>query len=250
MTPLWTAAGAVAATAGRSTRDWSATGVSIDTRSLMPGDLFVALKDIRDGHDFVAGALAKGASAALVSRIPPGLAADAPLLIVPDVLKALEALAIAARARTKAKLVAVTGSVGKTSTKEMLRAMLSGQGLTHAAEASYNNHWGVPLTLARMPSDADFAVIEIGMSGPGEIAPLARLARPNVALITTVAPAHLAAFGSLDGIAREKGAIFEGLGEGGTAVICTDLGTSPILEDLARRAGAVITGFGESPAAQ
>ena len=122
------------------------------------------------------------------------MAADAPLLIVPDVLKALEDLGRAARARTRAKVVGVTGSVGKTSTKEMLRAILSGQGRTHAAEASYNNHWGVPLTLARMPADTDFAVIEIGMNHPGEIAPLARLARLDVAMITTVAPAHLEAF--------------------------------------------------------
>ena len=174
---LWTASDAAAATQGRTTRDWAATGVSIDTRTLQPGDLFVALTDSRDGHDFVAQALAKGAAAALVSRIPPDTPKDAPLLIVPDVLTALEYLGRAARARTTARVVAVTGSVGKTSTKDMLRAILSGQGRTHAAEASYNNHWGVPLTLARMPLDSAFAVIEIGMNHPGEIAPLARLAR-------------------------------------------------------------------------
>ena len=173
---LWTAADATAATQGRTTRDWAATGVSIDTRTLQPGDLFVALKDIRDGHDFVALALARGAAAALVSHIPVGLAADAPLLIVGDVLQALERLGTYARARTRARIVGVTGSVGKTSTKEMLRVVLGGQGRVHAAEASYNNHWGVPLTLARMPVDTDFAVIEIGMNHPGEIAPLA--ARP------------------------------------------------------------------------
>ena len=185
MTPLWTAADATAATQGRSTTNWQAGGVSIDTRTLQPGDLFVALKDIRDGHDFVAQALAKGAAAAMVSHIPEGVAADAPLLIVDDVLAALERLGRAGRARTRARVVGVTGSVGKTSTKEMLRVMLSGQGRVHAAEASYNNHWGVPLTLARMPVDTDFAVIEIGMNHPGEIAPLARMADLDVALITT-----------------------------------------------------------------
>ncbi|WP_212523592.1 UDP-N-acetylmuramoyl-tripeptide--D-alanyl-D-alanine ligase [Actibacterium sp. MT2.3-13A] len=244
MTALWTSADAAAATGGRATRDWQASGVSIDTRTLRPGDLFVALKDVRDGHDFVAQALEKGAAAALVSRIPDGVAEDAPLLVVADVLKALEALGVAARARTQARVVAVTGSVGKTSTKEMLRAVLSGQGKTHAAEASYNNHWGVPLTLARMPRDTEFAVIEIGMNHPGEIAPLARLARPHVAMITTVAPAHLAAFEDLAGIAREKASILEGLVPGGAAVLQGDLDVSSILIGKAREAGARITLFG------
>jgi UDP-N-acetylmuramoyl-tripeptide--D-alanyl-D-alanine ligase len=220
--------------------------VSIDTRTLRPGDLFVALKDVRDGHDFVAQALAKGAAAALVSRIPGGLAADAPLLIVPDVLKALEDLGRAARARTSARVVGVTGSVGKTSTKEMLRAILSGQGKTHAAEASYNNHWGVPLTLARMPADARFAVIEIGMNHPGEIAPLARLARLDVAMVTTVAPAHLEAFDSIEGIAREKASIFDGVQPGGTAIYNTDIATAAILKDHAAGLGLRAVTFGQS----
>ncbi len=246
---LWTAADAAAATAGTTTADWAATGVSIDTRSLRPGDLFVALKDVRDGHDFVARALEMGAAAALVSRRPEGVAADAPLLMVGDVLTALERLGAAGRARSRARIVAVTGSVGKTSTKEMLRVLLSGQGRVHAAEASYNNHWGVPLTLARMPAEADFAVIEIGMSHPGEIAPLARLARPDVAMITTVAPAHLAAFAGIEGIAREKAAIFAGLLPGGSAVINADLEVSGLLLDLARAAGARPVTFGTAPGA-
>ena len=241
---LWTASDAATATKGRTIGDWAATGVSIDTRSLQPGDLFVALADQRDGHEFVAQALAKGAAAALVSRIPEGVAPDAPLLIVPDVLRGLEALGAYARARTRARVVGVTGSVGKTSTKEMLRAILSGQGRTHAAEASYNNHWGVPLTLARMPADCDFAVIEIGMSNPGEIAPLARLARPDVAMITIVAAAHMAAFGSLEGIAEEKATIFQGVAPGGTAVINADLPVTPILEAAALAAGLTCIGFG------
>ena len=232
---LWTSTDAATATHGRTTCDWSATGVSIDTRTLQPGDLFVALKDTRDGHDFVALALAKGAAAALVSHIPDGLPATAPLLIVPDVLLALAALGSFARARTSARVVGVTGSVGKTSTKEMLRAILSGQGRTHAAEASYNNHWGVPLTLARMAPETEFAVIEIGMNHPGEIAPLSRLARPHVALITTIAPAHLEAFANLDGIATEKAAIFQGLEPGGTAIVPLDTPTAPILLSHAAR---------------
>jgi UDP-N-acetylmuramoyl-tripeptide--D-alanyl-D-alanine ligase len=243
---LWTSDDAARATGGRVTKPWEANGVSIDTRTLQPGDLFVALKDVRDGHDFVAQALEKGAAAALVSRVPEGVSPEAPLLIVPDVLKALEGLGALARTRTKARVVGVTGSVGKTSTKEMLRAILSGQGKTHAAEASYNNHWGVPLTLARMPADADFAVIEIGMNHPGEIAPLARLAQLDVAMITTVAPAHLEAFESIEGIAHEKASIFDGLKPGGVAVYNADIATARILKDKAKAVGAVPVAFGDS----
>lgn len=246
---LWTSADAATATGGRVTKAWEANGVSIDTRTLAKGDLFVALKDMRDGHDFVATAMEKGAAAALVSHVPEGVAPDAPLLVVPDVLKALADLGAFARARTRAKVVGVTGSVGKTSTKEMLRAILSGQGRTHAAEASYNNHWGVPLTLARMPVDADYAVIEIGMNHSGEIAPLARLAQLDVAMITIVAPAHLEAFDSIDGIAHEKAAIFDGLKPGGTAVFNADLPTTPILRAKAQAMGARAIGFGESQGA-
>ena len=240
---LWTSDEAAGATGGQALAPFEVSGVSIDTRSLTPGDLFVALSAARDGHDFVAQALANGAGGALVSHIPDGVADDAPLLLVEDVQIALEALGRAARARSDAKVVAVTGSVGKTSTKEMLRAMLGAQGQVHAAEKSYNNHWGVPLTLARLPQEADFAVIEIGMNHPGEIAPLARLARPDVALITTVAPAHLAAFDDLTGIAREKASIFEGLEPGGVAVYRGDIEVSAL---LAREAGAYCpVSFGE-----
>ncbi len=247
MAALWTSADAVAATGGMATRDFHALGVSIDTRTLQPADLFVALKDVRDGHDFVRAALDKGAAAALVSRIPEGCSKDDPLLIVPDVLGGLEALGRAARARSSARVVAVTGSVGKTSTKEMLRAVLAAQGPVHAAEASYNNHWGVPLTLARLPVDAAFAVIEIGMNHPGEVAPLARMARPDVAMITTVGTAHLEAFGAVEGIAREKAAICQGLEPGGTAILPGDLAVSPVLLDAARAAAARIVTFGATP---
>ncbi|MFT3687733.1 UDP-N-acetylmuramoyl-tripeptide--D-alanyl-D-alanine ligase [Paenirhodobacter sp.] len=240
---LWTSDAAATATSGRVTRPFAVNGISIDTRTIRPGDLFVALKDVRDGHDFVADALRKGAGAALVSRVPEGCA-DAPLLVVPDVLKALEDLGRAGRARVRGKVIAVTGSVGKTSTKEMLRAMLAHQGHIHAAEASFNNHWGVPITLARMPEDTDFAVIEIGMNHPGEIAPLTRLARPHAAMITTVAAAHLEAFGAIEGIAAEKAAIFEGLEPGGVAVLPSDLPVSPILLGHARGRAERIVTFG------
>ncbi|MCK0138351.1 UDP-N-acetylmuramoyl-tripeptide--D-alanyl-D-alanine ligase [Aliiroseovarius sp. F47248L] len=243
---LWSAQDAATATGGQVQGNWSVDGVSIDTRTIQPGDLFVALKDVRDGHDFVAQALEKGAGAAMVSRIPNGIAPDAPLLIVDDVLAALEALGRAGRARSHARVVAVTGSVGKTSTKEMLRTVLSAQGRTHAAEASYNNHWGVPLTLARLPEDTDFAVIEIGMNHPGEIGPLAHMARPHVAMITTVAAAHLEAFDDLAGIAREKAAIFEGFEPDGIAVINGDLDTSPVLALAAE--GFDLQCFGEGAA--
>ncbi|WP_322865402.1 UDP-N-acetylmuramoyl-tripeptide--D-alanyl-D-alanine ligase [Aquicoccus sp. G2-2] len=246
---LWTSEEAVAATGGRATQPFAADGVSIDTRTLAAGDLFVALKDIRDGHDFVAQALAGGAAAALVSRVPEGVAADAPLLIVDDVLAALEALGRAARARSAARVVAVTGSVGKTSTKEMLRTVLSHQGRCHAAEASYNNHWGVPLTLARLPAQSDFAVIEIGMNHPGEIAPLAKLTRPDVVMITTVAAAHMEAFENIEGIAREKAAIMDGLTPGGVAVLNADVATSGILQAKAREVGAKTLLFGEAAGA-
>ena len=243
---LWTAQDAAAAAGGKATTDWQADGVSIDTRTIQKGDLFVALKDIRDGHDFVAQALEKGAAAALVTHRPDGVPDDAPLLIVDDVLKALEALGSAARRRTDARVIGITGSVGKTSTKEMLREVLKPQGKTHAAEASYNNHWGVPLTLARMPQDADFAIIEIGMSNPGEIAPLSKLARPDVVLITTVAAAHLEAFENLQGIAHEKASIMEGMPAGGPAIYNADIDTADILYCTALENQSAPIGFGQT----
>ncbi len=245
---LWTAAEAASATGGRATSDWTVDGVSIDTRTLQPGDLFVALKAARDGHDFVAQALEKGAGAALVSYVPEGVSEDAPLLIVDDVQSGLEALGQAARARTEARVVGVTGSVGKTSTKEMLATILETQGKTHASVASYNNHWGVPLTLARMPQDTEFAVIEIGMNHPGEIAPLARQARPHVGLVTTVAAVHLEAFESVAGIAHEKAAIFEGLEPGGAAIVNADIEHAGILRQTAQGLGVGIVEFGRQAA--
>ncbi len=247
MSALWASEAARQATGGEARGPvWTAHGVSIDTRTLEPGDLFVALKDQRDGHDFVADALAKGAAAALVSRVPEGVAGDAPLLLVDNVLVALEKLGSAARARTKAVVIAVTSSAGKTSTKELLRHVLSHQGRTHAAEASYNNHWGVPLTLARMPADTEYAVVEIGMNHPGEIAPLSKLARPHIAIVTTVAAAHLEAFGSVSDIAVEKASIFEGLEPGGIALFNADVPTAPVLNAEAKLHASRRVGFGEA----
>jgi UDP-N-acetylmuramoyl-tripeptide--D-alanyl-D-alanine ligase len=233
MTPLFTPAELAAAT-GAAAPGFAATGVSIDTRTLAEGDLFVALVgENGDGHAFLADALAHGAAGALVHRVPEGVD-PAHLLVVPDTLAGLRALGAFARARSVARFVAVTGSVGKTTTKEMLRALLATAGPTHAAHASYNNHWGVPLTLARTPRDAAFAIVEIGMNHAGEIAPLAALARPHVALITSVAPAHIGHLGSMEAIADEKGAILTGLVPGGTAVLPAE---SPWLRRLRAFAG-------------
>ena len=241
---LWTASEAAAATGGTAQGDWSVTGISIDTRTIQPGDLFVALTAARDGHDFVAQALDKGAGAALVSHIPDDVRPDAPLLIVDDVQTALEALGRAARARTDARVVAITGSVGKTSTKEMIAGMLADQGKTHASVASYNNHWGVPLTLARMPRDTEYAVIEIGMNHPGEIAPLAKMTQPHVAMITTVGTAHLENFPNEEGIAHEKAAILDGLEPNGVAVLNADIAFASLLQDKARDVQARAIQFG------
>jgi UDP-N-acetylmuramoyl-tripeptide--D-alanyl-D-alanine ligase len=226
---LWTSEALRAATGGSLAAEVAVTGVSIDSRSVGPGELFVALRDVRDGHDFVADALARGASAAMVDRDPPGVPAGAPLLRVADTLAGLTSLGAAGRARCAARVVAVTGSVGKTGTKEMLRLLLAGAGGTHAAVASYNNHWGVPLTLARMPPGSAFAVIEIGMNNPGEIAPLTRLAKPHVSMVTNVGAAHIGHLGSLEAIAQEKGSIALGLEPGGISVLPADDAMLPLL---------------------
>jgi UDP-N-acetylmuramoyl-tripeptide--D-alanyl-D-alanine ligase len=212
-------------------------GVSIDSRTLEPGDLFFAIKGAaHDGHDHVARAFEAGAAAAVVSRERAAqLAAVGPTFAVDDTLKAMERLAVAARARSKARIVAVTGSVGKTTAKEMLRAVLTACGETHASAASYNNHWGVPLTLARLPASASFGVLEMGMNHAGEIAPLTRTARPHAALVTTIAPVHIEYLGSLEAIADAKAEIFLGLEPNGTAVLNRD---APQFERLAKAAAS------------
>jgi UDP-N-acetylmuramoyl-tripeptide--D-alanyl-D-alanine ligase len=222
MTALFTADELSHATGGVMTQPFHVQGVSIDTRTLSPGDVFVALKTSSgDGHAHVAEALHRGAAGAIVHH-RDGMPDNAPLLVVGDTLAALTALGAASRERFEGSVVAITGSVGKTTTKEMLRIALSACGPTHAAQASYNNHWGVPLTLARMPAAFAHAVIEIGMNHPGEIAPLARLAAPDVAVITAVESTHIGHMGSLDAIADEKASIMQGLLQGGTAVLPAD----------------------------
>jgi UDP-N-acetylmuramoyl-tripeptide--D-alanyl-D-alanine ligase len=226
-------------------------GISIDSRSLAPGEAFFAiLGENRDGHEFVGAALRGGAALAVVSQARQHeFPQDAPLLVVPDVLAALRELAAAARARSRARILAVTGSVGKTGTKEALRRVLAREGETHASAASYNNHWGVPVSLARLPERARFGVFEIGMNHAGEITPLTRLVRPNVAIITAIEPVHLEFFGSLEAIADAKAEIFSGLEPNGVAVLNRDSAVFDRLAQAAEAAGAArIVSFGEHPA--
>jgi UDP-N-acetylmuramoyl-tripeptide--D-alanyl-D-alanine ligase len=249
MTPLWTAAEAVAATGGRTTCEWLASGVSIDSRSLAPGDLFIALAGPNfDGHDFVAAALAKGAAAALVARVPPGVDANAPLLLVADTMAALEELGRASRRRCAAQIIGVTGSVGKTGTKEALKRALERQGAAFASAGSLNNQWGVPLSLARMPRETRWGIFEMGMNHPGEIDALSRLVRPDVAVITTIEPAHLGFFPSVAAIADAKAEIFAGMEPRGAAVLNRDNAYFALLAEAARARGiSRIFGFGTHP---
>ncbi|MQT13787.1 UDP-N-acetylmuramoylalanyl-D-glutamyl-2,6-diaminopimelate--D-alanyl-D-alanine ligase [Segnochrobactrum spirostomi] len=248
--PLWRIEAIRAATGGRlvGALDGPIAGLSIDSRTAAPGEIFFAIRGERlDGHDFVADVLTKGAAIAVVAE--DKLAALPPhgrYLIVPDVLAALVDLARAARARSAAGIVGVTGSVGKTSTKEALRAALGACGSVHASAASFNNHWGVPLSLARLPEDARFAVFEIGMSAPGEITPLTRLVRPQVAIITTIAAAHAANFPNEEAIADAKAEIFLGLEPDGVAILNRDNRHFERLAAAARKVGATIVSFGES----
>lgn len=250
-TPLWTAVELADATGGSTTGTWSVDGISIDTRTLAQGDLFVALAGPSfDGHNFVAEAIDKGASAAVVNRVIDNVDHDR-LLIVSDTFEALRSIAATSRARAKVKVIAVTGSVGKTGVKEAVAHALSGQGATHATQGNLNNHIGLPLTLARMPRSTKFAVLELGMSAAGEIEALSRLARPHVALITTIAPAHLEFFSSVEAIADAKAEIFLGLKAGSTAILPRDNEHYPRLLDHARRVGAErIVSFGKHDGAE
>ena len=225
------------------------TGISIDTRTLAEGDLFVALKgDNSDGHDYVRKAFEAGAAAAAIDEAhAQALAGAGPLYVAKDTLVALEGLGRAARSRSKARIVAVTGSVGKTTTKELLRCALASAGETHASAASYNNHWGVPLTLARMPESARFGVFEIGMNHAGEITPLVAMAQPHIAIITRIAPVHLEHFASVEAIADAKAEIFSGLQRGGVAILNRDDAQFERLRDAAGAAGVrFVLSFGES----
>jgi UDP-N-acetylmuramoyl-tripeptide--D-alanyl-D-alanine ligase len=256
--PLWTVdAMAQAMGAERSgTLPAAIGGISIDSRSIVLGEAFFAITgENRDGHEFVPAALKGGAGLAVIAAdrrkvLNLGDVKNLPLLVVPEVLDGLRALAKAARARSNAKVIGVTGSVGKTGTKEALRLALATGGETHASVASYNNHWGVPLSLARLPASARYAVFELGMNHAGEIEPLTKLVRPHVAIITTVEPVHLEFFGSVEAIADAKAEIFLGIESGGAAVINRD---NPQYERLAAAAKAAgvgrIVSFGEHPKA-
>jgi UDP-N-acetylmuramoyl-tripeptide--D-alanyl-D-alanine ligase len=249
--PLWTVEAMAKAmgAARHGSLPAGISGLSIDTRTIAPGEAFFAIKgDARDGHDFVEAALKAGAGLAVVAADKrDAFAKDAPLLVVPDVLDGLIALARASRARSKAKFIGVTGSVGKTGTKEALKLALSKEGETHASAASYNNHWGVPLSLARCPESARFAVLEMGMNHAGEIAPLTKLVRPHVAIITTIEPVHLEFFPSVEAIADAKAEIFQGIEPGGAAVINRDNPHFARLEKQAKDANVGrIVSFGEN----
>jgi UDP-N-acetylmuramoyl-tripeptide--D-alanyl-D-alanine ligase len=250
MMELWRAAEIVAATGGKARGDWAVAGVAIDSRTIQPGELFIALRGPNhDGHAFVRDALARGA-AALVDRVPADASQQAALVVVDDTMVALTALGRAARQRTSAQIAALTGSVGKTGTKEALRLALAAQAPTHASAVSHNNHWGVPLSLARAPRASVYAVYELGMNAPGEIAALARLVRPHVAMITTVEAAHLGFFSSVEAIAEAKGEIFQAIEPGGVAVLNADNAHYARLRTLAEAAGcARVVGFGASASA-
>jgi UDP-N-acetylmuramoyl-tripeptide--D-alanyl-D-alanine ligase len=238
--PLWTAAAIAAATGGTASADFTVNGVAFDSREVGPGDLFVALSgEATDGHRFVGQAFAQGAAGAIVSR-----PVDGPHVLVNDTTVALNQLATASRARTSSRIIGVTGSVGKTGTKEALFAALDRitHGNAHRSVKSYNNHTGVPLSLARMPAATQAAVFEMGMNHAGELSQLTRLVRPEVAIVTTIAPAHTEFFTGEDAIARAKGEIFEGLVEGGIAIVPFDSPHRDTLIAAARpHAGRIVT---------
>lgn len=242
MSVLWTAREIAKATGGTVNGDFEATGATFDSREVQPGDLFVAMPGtVHDGHKFVPSALERGASGLLVSQ-----AVDAPHVLVDDTALALQALGRAARERVDATIIGVTGSVGKTSTKEALHAALDRwcRGGVHRSVKSYNNHTGVPLSLARMPRDTKYAVLEMGMSNAGEIAALTRMVRPNVALITAIGPAHIEQLGSEEAIADAKAEIFEGLEPEGIAILPNDTPHRARLVKAARRHADRIVTFG------
>lgn len=247
---LWSSDEAVHATGGVSSTAWTAKGVSIDSRTVAQNDLFVAIQGPnQDGHKYVSSAIKKGASAALIHEDIPDL--EGAVLRVADTLEGLNALARAARARTSARIVAVTGSVGKTSTKEALRVALAPSGPTHASAASYNNNWGVPLSLARMPAESAFGVFEVGMNHAGEIAPLVGMVKPHVAIVTTVQPVHIEFFPNVDAIADEKADIFSAMEGNGTAIINVDIPQYDRIASKAKNFGVTnIIGFGERSDAQ
>ncbi len=249
---LWNSKEAEKATGGKSIISWKAYGVSIDSRKISKGDLFLAIKgDHFDGHNFVKDALAKGAAAAVVDRIPKGIKKDAPLLIVSNVTVALHDLAKYSRSRMNGKIIAVTGSVGKTSTKEMLALAFKGQGGVYYTEGNLNNHYGLPLSLARMPKNTAYGIFEIGMNHAGEISPLSKLAKPDVAIITNIEAVHLEFFDSLQGIADAKSEILDGVAAKGAAIINFDNQFYSYLKNIAKNKKGIknIISFGSKAGA-
>ena len=213
-------------------RNWEVNGISIDTREIKKNELFIALKSKRDGNDFIFSAIKKGAKAAIINKVPTGLPVNFPYILVKDSMKALHAIAKYSRKRYKGKLIAITGSVGKTSTKDILTKMLSVFGVTHSSPKSFNNHLGVPLTLANIPQNANYVICEIGMNAKGEIAPLSKLASPDVAIITNISRAHLASFNCLTEIAKEKATICLGLKKSGLLIYSIDNDFSGLLKSV------------------
>lgn len=248
MKTLWNERTAEEATGGKALGHWVASRVEIDSRKVQLGDLFVAIKGERmDGHMYVADALARGAVAAVVSTVPEGLPREAALVVVDDTLEALVAMAKYSRARSKAKIVGVTGSVGKTSTKDMLKLALAAHGKTYATTGNYNNHIGTPLNLANLPVDAKFGVFEMGMNHAGEIRHLVDMVRPHVAVITNVEAVHLEFFKDVQAIADAKAEIFERTAEGAVAVLPADNRYSEYLQG---KAGSLpVLTFGEKQGA-
>lgn len=250
MSFLWTTSDLMAAMHGRPMGNLpeGITGISIDSRSLGKGEAFFAIKGDRvDGHDYAGIAIANGAALLVVSeaKLPALGRLIAPMIVVDDVLEAMVRLGCAARDRSAARIIAVTGSVGKTTTKEMLRHVLSPSGRVHASVASFNNHWGVPLTLSRMPENTDFGIFEIGMNHADEIRPLVRMVRPHVAIITTIAAAHLGNFRDLEEIAAAKAEIMEGLVDDGHVILNRDNEQFETLEKAATALGvAHVHSFG------
>ncbi|MEE9346757.1 MAG: UDP-N-acetylmuramoyl-tripeptide--D-alanyl-D-alanine ligase [Robiginitomaculum sp.] len=244
MSVLWTGLDAARATGGNAIGAWSVSGLSIDTRTIKPGELFVPLKDMRDGHDFIPMALEKGAVVMSERAID-----SVPALKVNDALIALRGLAVAARARCDALRIAVTGSVGKTSVKEAIYVALSPSAKTHKSVKSFNNHWGVPLTLALMPRETQYGVLETGMNHAGELSDLSKLLAPNIAIITKIAEVHLEHFENIKAIARAKAEIFDGMEAGGTAILNADDDFFKFLSGKAKARGLKVVSVGVAPSA-
>ncbi|HCC25218.1 MAG TPA: UDP-N-acetylmuramoyl-tripeptide--D-alanyl-D-alanine ligase, partial [Holosporales bacterium] len=247
VTPLWTSKEVDQITGGESTSPWVCFGLSIDTRTLEKGDLFIALQGEKgDGTPFLQEAFDKGAAGAMV---PCAAKTSLPLLVVEDTLASLGKLAIARRQMCSATRIAITGSVGKTSTKDMLKWALKDQGPTHGSIASYNNHWGVPLTLARMPETTKFGVFEVGMNHAGEILPLSQMIKPQIVIITTVVEAHTEFFKTEEDIARAKAEVFDGMEAGGSVLLNGDNIYFSLLSHLASEKGLKVSTFGKDKTA-